>query len=105
MKEKSKKNFQKWVNKMSDNLRTRAEERVDKKIRFYRSFAVYVIVNALLFIINWVYTPEFWWAAFPLAFWGIGIFAKFLNAFVFTDIYGYEYRELKIQEEMEKLGK
>lgn len=88
---------------MSD-LRSRAEKRVDNKIKFYRSFAIYVIVNAFLAIINWLYTPQFWWVCFPLFFWGIGVFVKFLQAFVlFNKFDSEDYRERKIQEEMEKL--
>lgn len=88
---------------MSD-LRSRAEKRVDNKIKFYRSFAIYVIINAFLAIINWLYTPQFWWVCFPLFFWGIGVFVKFLQAFVlFNKFDSEDYRERKIQEEMEKL--
>lgn len=88
---------------MSD-IRSRAEKRVDNKIQFYRSFAIYVIVNAVLAVVNWLYTPEFWWVLFPVFFWGIGVFVKFLNAFVFVSKFDSEdYRERKIQEEMEKL--
>ncbi|WP_407413942.1 2TM domain-containing protein [Methanobrevibacter sp.] len=86
-----------------NNVRQRAEERVDRKIKFYRNFLVYIIVNAMLFIINWYFTPEFWWAAFPLFFWGIRVLKDFLMAFVFDDKFGEDYRERKIQEEMEKL--
>lgn len=86
------------------NLRLRAEERVDNKIKFYRSFTIYVIVNAFLAVINWIFTPQFWWVLFPVFFWGIGVFVKFLNAFVFISKFDSEdYRERKIQEEMEKL--
>ena len=88
---------------MSD-LRFRAEERVDRKIRFYINFTAYIIVNAMLAILNWLYTPEFWWVAFPLFFWGIGVLKDFLMAFVFFDSFDSEsYRERKIQEEKEKL--
>ena len=88
---------------MSD-IRSRAEKRVDNKIQFYRSFAIYIIVNAVLAVVNWLYTPEFWWVLFPVFFWGIGVFVKFLNAFVFVSKFdSEEYRERKIQEEMEKL--
>ncbi len=88
---------------MSD-IRSRAEERVDNKIKFYINFTIYVVVNAFLAVINWLYTPQFWWVVFPVFFWGIGIFVKFLNAFVLVSKFDSgEYRERKIQEEMEKL--
>lgn len=90
---------------MSD-LRSRAEQRVDNKIKFYRNLKAYIVINALLIIINWYFTPEFWWVAFPLFFWGIGVLKDFIVAFVFRDKWDSEsYRERKIQEEMEKLRK
>ena len=88
---------------MYDDLRVRAEKRVENKIKFYRNFTAYVIVNTMLFIVNWYFTPEFWWVAFPLFFWGIGILKNFLIAFVFDNFYSESYRERKIQEEMQKL--
>ncbi len=89
---------------MNDNLYKLAEERADAKIKFYKSFIIYIIVNAFLAIINAIFTPEFWWVLLPIFFWGIGVFVKFLNAFVVMDKFDtVEYRERKIQEEMEKL--
>lgn len=89
---------------MSD-LRKRAEERVDRKIKFYRNLKAYVIVNAILAIVNWITVPDFWWVLFPICFWGIGVFVDFLQAYVFVDnLDSDNYRERKIQEEMEKLG-
>ena len=89
---------------MSDNLYKRAEEIVEKKIRFYKNLQAYIIVNAFLAIINWFFTPEFWWVLFPVFFWGIGVFKDFLMAFVFVDKFSDDYRERKIQEEMMKLS-
>ena len=86
------------------DLRFRAEKRVDNKMKFYWNFMAYIIVNAMLAIINWLYTPEFWWVAFPIFFWGIGVLKDFLIAFVFVNSWDSEsYRERKIQEEMERL--
>ena len=90
---------------MSDNLRARAEERVNLKIKFFRNIKAYIIVNAILAIINWLCSPEFWWVMFPIVFWGIGVIVDFLKAYVFIDDFDSEsYRERKIQEEMKKLG-
>lgn len=91
---------------MSDSIRALAEQRADNKIKFFKNFKIYVIVNAILAVINWLCTPEFWWVLFPIFFWGIGVFVDFLKAFVFADKFDTEsYRERKIQEEMEKLRK
>ena len=89
---------------MSDNLYQRAEEIVEKKIKFYRNLQAYLIVNAFLAVVNWFFTPEFWWVMFPVFFWGLGVFKDFLTAFVFTDGFSEDYRERKIQEEMMKLS-
>lgn len=89
---------------MSDTLRARAEERVNLKIKFYRNLKVYLIVNAVLVVINWFGSSDFWWVSFPIVFWGIGVLVDFLKAYVFIDDFDSDdYRERKIQEEMEKL--
>jgi hypothetical protein len=90
---------------MSDSLRLRAEERVEKKLRFYKNLQAYIVVNAFLAVINWLFTPDFWWVLFPVFFWGIGVLKDFLVAYVFVDNFSDDYRERKIQEEMEKLRK
>ena len=91
---------------MSDNIRQLAEKRADLKIKFYKSLITYLIVNAILAVINALFTPEYWWVIFPVVFWGIGVFVRFLKAFVFPDKFdNEEYRERKIEEEMEKLRK
>ena len=89
---------------MSDNLYNRAEERVDKKIKFYRNLQAYLAVNALLAVINWLFTPQFWWVMFPVFFWGLGVLKDFLVAFVFVDMFSEDYRQRKIEEEMVKLS-
>ena len=89
---------------MSDNLYKRAEEIVEKKIKFYKNLQAYIVVNAFLAIINWFFSPDFWWVLFPVFFWGIGVFKDFLMAFVFVDKFSDDYRERKIQEEMMKLS-
>ena len=81
----------------------RAAERVDRKIKFYRNFISYVLVNAFLALINFLFTPQYWWVLFPIFFWGIGVVVDFFKAFVVVDAFGKDYRARKIAEEMEKL--
>ena len=91
---------------MSDNIRAVAEKKADAKIEFYKNFISYVVVNAILAVINFLFTPDIWWVLFPLFIWGIGVLFDFLKAFV---LYGRfddeEDRERKIEQEMEKLRK
>lgn len=91
---------------MSDNIRAVAEKRADAKIEFYKNFISYVVVNAILAVINFLFTPDIWWVFFPLFIWGIGVLFDFLKAFVLYGRFdGEEYRERKIEQEMEKLRK
>ncbi|MGN0175727.1 MAG: 2TM domain-containing protein [Methanobrevibacter sp.] len=91
---------------MSDNIRAVAEKRADAKIEFYKNFISYVVVNAILAVINFLFTPDIWWVLFPLFIWGIGVLFDFLKAFVLYGRFdGEEYRERKIEQEMEKLRK
>lgn len=56
-------------------LSTTAKQRVLSRRR--RAFAghalVYVTVNALLFLVNFLTTPGEWWVLFPVFFWGLGL--------------------------------
>ena len=91
---------------MSDNIRAVAEKKADAKIEFYKNFISYVVVNAILAVINFLFTPDIWWVLFPLFIWGLGVLFDFLKAFVLYGRFdGEEYRERKIEQEMEKLRK
>ena len=91
---------------MSDNIRAVAEKKADAKIEFYKNFISYVVVNAILAVINFLFTPDIWWVLFPLFIWGIGVLFDFIKAFVLYGRFdGEEYRERKIEQEMEKLRK
>ena len=91
---------------MSDNIRAVAEKKADAKIEFYKNSISYVVVNAILAVINFLVTPDIWWVLFPLFIWGIGVLFDFLKAFVLYGRFdGEEYRERKIEQEMVKLRK
>jgi hypothetical protein len=55
----------------------RAEE---EKRGFLIHLAVYLLVNAMLIVINFVYSPEAIWFFYPLIGWGIGLTAHYLGA-------------------------
>lgn len=89
---------------MSDNLRAIAEDRVQRKIKFKRNLFSYITVNIILAVVNFLFTPQYWWVMWVLLFWGIGVVLDFLKAYVLFEKYdSKEYRERRIQEEMEKL--
>jgi len=61
----------------------RARRRVEARFGFYIHLAVYVAVNALLVVLNLVYSPDCLWFLWPLLGWGIGIGFHGLSIFAF----------------------
>ena len=45
---------------------------------FLVHLTVYVLVNALLIAVNFIYTPWFLWFPFPLLGWGIGVLLHYI---------------------------
>jgi hypothetical protein len=52
----------------------------EEKRPFLIHLVVYVLVNAMLIIINFIYSPEDIWFFYPLIGWGIGITIHYLGA-------------------------
>jgi hypothetical protein len=79
-------------------LRSRAVERLRKKREFKTHLFVYVVVNAAVVAV-WALTGSgFFWPAFPMLGWGIGVI------FHAHDVYGRsELSEEEIHREMERL--
>ncbi|AXI08556.1 histidine kinase [Oceanobacillus sp. 143] len=79
----------------------RAKKRVQNLKEFYQHLLSYVLVNTMLFIINMVTDPSYWWFIFPLMGWGIGLIAHAFS--VYSDGFmGADWEERKIKEYMEK---
>ncbi|WP_338748610.1 2TM domain-containing protein [Janibacter alittae] len=56
-----------------DELRTRALNRLKAKKALAGHVVLYVAVNLMLVVIWWVTGAGFFWPAFPLLGWGIGL--------------------------------
>ena len=57
------------------------EIRAEKEKRgFLTHLVVYILVNLMLIVINFVYSREVIWFFYPLIGWGIGISVHYLNA-------------------------
>ena len=78
----------------------RAKKRVEAKIGFYIHFMVYVGVNILLILINFLTSPQYLWFKWPLMGWGIGLLFHGLGVFVFSK--GESIKERMIEKEMKK---
>ena len=75
--------------------RAEAELRTRKRhANFYTHLALYVLINALLIIINVAFLPAYPWCLIPLVLWGIGLLAHYFEAFVWiaNDIQTWEAR-------------
>ena len=59
---------------------SRASQKVEAMTGFYIHLAAFVVVNALLFVINTL-SGEAWWVQWPIFGWGIGIIAHALAVF------------------------
>jgi len=78
----------------------RAKKRVEAKMGFYVHFVVYVGVNILLIVINFLSSPHYLWFKWPLMGWGIGLLFHGLGVFVFSK--GKSIKERMIEKEMKK---
>ena len=52
---------------------------------FFLHLAIYILVNTISAVINFIFTPKFPWVIFPIIFWGIGIIWNYINAFLLID--------------------
>ena len=70
-----------------------AELRTRKRhANFYTHAALYVLINALLIVINVAFLPAYPWCLIPLVLWGVGLLAHYFEAFVWiaNDIQTWE---------------
>lgn len=76
-----------------------ARRRAGMKFGFFIHLAVFIAVNALLFVINQRTTPGFSWFAFPLGGWAIGVSIHGLAVY----LSGSGLRERMVEDELRKL--
>jgi hypothetical protein len=85
----------------SNDAYRRAEKRVNELRGFYSHLLTYCIVNAGLFLINYLCTPQHWWFLWSLLGWGIGLLCHGLTV-CRCGVWGETWKERKIAEIMEK---
>jgi hypothetical protein len=67
---------------------------------FYSHLIMFVLVNALLFVVD-VLTPGGWWFYWPLFGWGIGVGIHAMSVFV-GGPFGSQWEQRKIRQLMER---
>lgn len=77
-----------------------AKKRVEEKIGFYIHIMVYIVISALLVIINLSSTSSYFWAKWPIFGWGIGVIFHAIAVFVFHE--KSEITGRMIEKEMRK---
>ena len=59
---------------MSDERRYElARNRIKARFDLYNHAAVYVVIMALLVVLNYLVTPGRYWVIWPLIFWGVAL--------------------------------
>jgi hypothetical protein len=79
------------------DIYAQARKRVEAKKGFFIHLTVYIVVNALIFLI-WLFTSGFGsypWFIWPLMGWGIGLIFNFLAVFFFDRETDWERREVE----------
>jgi 2TM domain len=91
----------------NDDAYRRARHRVAALRGFYIHLTVFLLVNALLFVINIVTSPGTWWFYWVLFGWGIGLLAHAAAVFGFGNggWLGRDWEERKVREYMERDSK
>ena len=59
----------------------RARGRAEAKFRFYKHLAVYLAVSLLLVAINFLRSPDLFWAIWPILGWGLAIIIHAVSVF------------------------
>jgi hypothetical protein len=96
------------TNNTLDEVRyQQALKRVKRIKGFYTHLLVYVVINAMVLIMQFTdkeTSKDFWqWQTFGMAiFWGIGLGAHAMSVFIPTMLMGKEWEERKINQLMEK---
>jgi hypothetical protein len=77
-----------------------AERKVEARLGFYGHLGIYILVNALLVVINFLTSPEYLWSLWPLLGWGIGLVAHMLKVFAIID--GSDLKRRMVEKQVEK---
>ncbi len=90
---------------MSTDLPLPSEElRVIEHVRdikgFYSHVTTYVLVMALLFVINLVTDPSNIWAWWPALGWGLGVTMHGVNVFEVLNFFGPDWEKREIEKRL-----
>jgi hypothetical protein len=86
------------------DLYRRARERVTAQRSFFVHLITYLLVNAMLFILNAATrgTDGGWWFYWPLIGWGIGIVSHAFSVFGAFGLFTRDWEEKQVEKMVEK---
>ena len=61
----------------------KARARATAKYGFYKHLAVFFVINLMLFFINLVTSPDYFWCIWPLIGWGVAVALHAVKVYVF----------------------
>lgn len=79
-----------------------AQKRVKKIRKFYEHLTVYVLVNPIVIVVNYMTSPGYLWYIWSLMGWGIAIILHGLQVFSYPPFFNKKWEERKIREILEK---
>lgn len=78
------------------------EEKVFNEVKnlrsFYQHLIGYALTMALLAVINWIVTPDYWWVVWPMLGWGIGIVSHAIS--IFSPFLGPSWEKRQIEKRL-----
>ncbi|WP_068713570.1 2TM domain-containing protein [Vibrio tritonius] len=77
-----------------------ALEQVKDIKSFYSNLMTYVVVIAMLFVINYLTDPSYIWAWWPTLGWGIGVISHGLSAFEVVNLFGPEWEKKQVEKRL-----
>jgi hypothetical protein len=80
----------------------RAERIVAEKVGFLRHLLVYVLVNVVILVVNFVTSSDLLWFVLVLGAWGVVLLAHFLIVFSFRGEWFERWRRREIEREVER---
>ena len=81
-------------------LEQEVREEVEEIKGFYIHAGVFVLVNIFLIVLNFITSPEYFWAIWPLLGWGVGLGSHAVAVFGLFGIGSQAWEEQKVREKM-----
>ena len=83
---------------LSEDLYNYARKRVAKRRKFYSHLVTWLVMSVFFILIN-LATTNYFWAIFPILFWGIGVALDGIRVF------SSEWEDNEVDREYERLRK